>query len=109
MTDAAVLAHSADGAVVVISAGRTTYDMLTKALGNMAKANARVLGIVLNKVPKRGADAGYYGYQYQGNYTATAATVETSATPLVSNDSAMTPADAEPATRPATRRAQRTR
>ncbi len=71
VTDAAVLAHSADGAVIVVSAGRTTYDMLAKALGNMAKTNARVLGIVLNKVPRRGADSSYYGYQYHGEYYAT--------------------------------------
>jgi capsular exopolysaccharide synthesis family protein len=69
VTDAAVLATNADGAVVVVSAGKTTYDMLHKALGNLGKAHARPLGVVLNKVPRRGADATYYGYQYRGDYT----------------------------------------
>ncbi|WP_314505811.1 polysaccharide biosynthesis tyrosine autokinase [uncultured Microbacterium sp.] len=68
VTDAAVLATNADGAIVVVSAGKTTYDMLHKALGNLEKARARPLGVVLNKVPKSGAGAAYYGYQYQGEY-----------------------------------------
>ena len=57
VTDAAVLATNADGAIVVVSAGKTTYDMMHKALGNLEKARARALGVVLNKVPKRGAGA----------------------------------------------------
>jgi capsular exopolysaccharide synthesis family protein len=68
VTDAAVLATAADGALIVVSAGRTTFDMLHKATENLAKANARPLGIVLNRVPRKGA--GYYGYQYQGDYAA---------------------------------------
>ncbi|CAN5591884.1 polysaccharide biosynthesis tyrosine autokinase [soil metagenome] len=70
VTDAAVLATNADGAVVVVSAGKTTYDMMHKALDNLEKARARALGVVLNKVPKRGVGATYYGYQYQGEYKA---------------------------------------
>lgn len=68
VTDAAVLARSADGAVVVVSAGRTTYDVMQRALDNLGKAKARALGVVLNKVPRKGATSGYYGYQYQGDY-----------------------------------------
>lgn len=74
VTDAAVLATNADGAIVVVSAGKTTYDMLHKALDNLEKARARALGVVLNKVPKRGAGATYYGYQYQGEYKTRPAT-----------------------------------
>ncbi len=69
VTDAAVLATHTDGAIVVVSAGKTTYDMMHKALENLDKARARPLGVVLNKVPRKGADASYYGYQYQGEYT----------------------------------------
>jgi len=70
VTDAAVLSTAADGVLLVVSAGRTTYEMMHKALENIGRANGRVLGVVLNKVPKRGADAGYYGYQYRGEYAA---------------------------------------
>ncbi|SFI55992.1 MULTISPECIES: polysaccharide biosynthesis tyrosine autokinase [Microbacterium] len=69
VTDAAVLSTAADGVLLVVSAGRTTYEMMHKALENVAKANGRVLGVVLNKVPKRGSAAAYYGYQYHGSYT----------------------------------------
>lgn len=68
VTDAAVLAHSTDGAIVVATVGRTTYDVLGKALGKLERAGARPLGIVLNRVPRRGSGAAYYGYQYQGEY-----------------------------------------
>ncbi|MDR6867260.1 capsular exopolysaccharide synthesis family protein [Microbacterium resistens] len=68
VTDAAVLAHSADGAIVVATVGKTTYEVLGKALSNLERADARALGIVLNRVPRRGAGAAYYGYQYHGEY-----------------------------------------
>ncbi|GAA3203523.1 polysaccharide biosynthesis tyrosine autokinase [Microbacterium terregens] len=71
VTDAAILANLADGALIVVSAGKTTYDMLHKATANLEKASARALGIVLNRVPKRGAQAMYYGYQYHGEYAST--------------------------------------
>jgi len=65
VTDAAVLATRADGALIVTTAGRTTYDMLQKALENLERANARPLGVVLNKLPRSRAGGGYYGYQYR--------------------------------------------
>jgi len=69
VTDAAVLSASADGVLMVVSAGHTTYDMLQRSLANIERANGRSLGVVLNKVPRRGTDAGYYGYYgYAGGY-----------------------------------------
>ena len=68
VTDAAVLAHSADGAVIVGTIGKTTFEVLGKAIGNLERAGARALGLVLNRVPKRGSGAAYYGYQYHGEY-----------------------------------------
>lgn len=68
VADAAVIASWADGAVLVVTAGRTTDDMLTRASENIAKTRGRLLGIVLNRVPLRGADSGYYGSQYAGYY-----------------------------------------
>ncbi|GAA5035520.1 polysaccharide biosynthesis tyrosine autokinase [Microbacterium fluvii] len=69
VTDAAVLSTAADGMLLVVSAGRTTYEIMQKALGNIDRVGGRVLGVVLNKVPRRGAGAAYYGYQYRGYYT----------------------------------------
>ncbi|MDZ5146137.1 polysaccharide biosynthesis tyrosine autokinase [Microbacterium testaceum] len=68
VADAAVIASWADGALLVITAGRTTDDMLRHASENLAKTKGRLLGVVLNRVPRRGADSGYYGKQYAGGY-----------------------------------------
>ncbi len=68
VTDAAVLANRADGAIVVATVGKTTYEVLGKALANLERAGARPLGIVMNRVPRKGSGAAYYGYQYHGDY-----------------------------------------
>jgi capsular exopolysaccharide synthesis family protein len=71
VTDGAVLTHQADGALVVVTLRKTTYDLLEKALDTLRKARGRPLGIVLNKVPLRGADATAYSYEYRRDYTST--------------------------------------
>lgn len=68
VTDAAVLSTRADGALVVVRTGSTTYEMLEIALGNLEKAKGKVLGVVLNRVPTSGTGKAYYGYQYTGDY-----------------------------------------
>jgi len=68
VTDAASLTTAADGAIIVLTAGKTTYEMLEKARTNLDRAHARTLGIVVNRVPRSGAQAVYYGYQYKGDY-----------------------------------------
>jgi capsular exopolysaccharide synthesis family protein len=61
VTDAAVLAASTDGAIVVTEAGKTRLDELARAVAHIADVQARTLGVVLNKVPKTSVDASYYG------------------------------------------------
>lgn len=68
VTDASVLTHRADGAVIVAAVGRTTIDALTKAQQNLERADGKALGVVLNRVPRKGAGAAYYGFQYTGAY-----------------------------------------
>ncbi len=68
VTDGAVLAHQADGALLVISVGKTTYDLVDKSLDTLAKARGRALGVVLNRAPLRGADATPYSYDYRREY-----------------------------------------
>ncbi len=70
VTDAAVLSTRADGALLVVSTGRTTFDQLDAALDLMEKAKAKTLGVVLNRVPTSGSGAVRYGYQYSGDYYA---------------------------------------
>ncbi len=62
VTDSAILAARTDGAIVVISAGKTHIDELGKALTNIRKVNGKTLGVIINRVPIKGADRGQYGY-----------------------------------------------
>jgi capsular exopolysaccharide synthesis family protein len=64
VTDAAVLTAITDGAFVVISSGKTLDTELAAALGHLQTVNGRALGIILNRISKRGPDTGYY----QSNY-----------------------------------------
>ena len=68
VTDAAVLTHQADGALLVVSIGKTTYDLVDRALDTLDKARGRALGIVLNKVPLRGIHSSPYSYEYRREY-----------------------------------------
>ena len=71
VTDAAVVAHAADGAFVVVSAGRTLDTELATALGHLRTVNARALGVILNRVSKRTVGAGNYGHYGYGAYEQT--------------------------------------
>lgn len=66
VTDAAVLTHSADGAIIVVGVGRTTIEMLRKAISTLERVGGRALGVVLNRVPKSGGS--YHDYRYTGSY-----------------------------------------
>jgi hypothetical protein len=58
-----------DGAILVVRHGRTTKDQLTRAVASLQAVEARLLGTVLNRVPRKGPDAGYYGYAYRSYVT----------------------------------------
>lgn len=65
VTDAALLATRADGAVVVVSHGRTTRDQLSTAIDRLTSVGATTLGIVVNLTPAKKAGGSYgYGYGY---------------------------------------------
>lgn len=51
VTDASVVAHLADGAVVVVRHGRTTAHQFSRSVASLESAQARVLGAVFNRVP----------------------------------------------------------
>lgn len=64
VTDAAVLAAAADGALVISRFGKTKRDHLAHAVGNLRNVEARILGAILTMTPTRGIasyDYGYYG------------------------------------------------
>ena len=68
-SDAAIISRIADGALVVVRAGRTEKSALQTAVQQLTTVGARVLGTVLNdpdaEVPKY---ARYYGYYYNNYY-----------------------------------------
>ena len=57
VTDAAVLSTIAGGTVIVVGAGRVDRDHLAKSLQSLDAVNAPVMGLVLNLIPTKGADA----------------------------------------------------
>ena len=65
VTDAAILASLADGTVFVIDAGRTRRGAIRSGREALAKSGARVLGVVLNRLPER-SSGGFYYYEAYG-------------------------------------------
>jgi len=64
VTDAAVLSTIAGGTVMVVGAGVVNRDHLAKSLQTLDAVKGRVLGLVLNMLPTKGADA--YSYYSEG-------------------------------------------
>lgn len=69
VTDAAVLAPSIDGVLLVVRPGKTRATALRQTLEQLNQVNAKVLGVVLNGVVSRGSYYGYH-YKYYRNYAA---------------------------------------
>ena len=64
VTDGAVLTAAADGALVVVTAGRTLDTQLRGALASLHAVQGHTLGVVLNRVSPRSTNAGYYSGSY---------------------------------------------
>lgn len=62
VTDAAVLSQHVGGVVVVVGAQKLRTMDLEKSLGALAMVGSNLLGIVLNRLPSKGADS--YSYTY---------------------------------------------
>jgi polysaccharide biosynthesis transport protein len=63
VSDPLLLASLVDGVAIVVQAGMTDRKLVSDAAQQLTRANANLLGAVLNKVkPKTG---GYYKYQYK--------------------------------------------
>lgn len=66
VTDAAVVAANADGAVVVVRYGKTKRQQVATAIASLQSVDARILGCVLTMSPAKGVDSymDYDGYGY---------------------------------------------
>jgi capsular exopolysaccharide synthesis family protein len=65
MIDAALVATVADGTIMLIEHNTIDYNKALKVKEQLEKANARILGVVLNKIPRKEfRDYYYYDYSY---------------------------------------------
>ncbi len=65
VTDAALLAAQADGAIVVVRHGKTSREQLRHALDRVEAVDAKIAGVVMNQTPAKKSSSGYgYGYGY---------------------------------------------
>jgi len=69
VTDAAVLAPTLDGVLLVVRPGKTRASALRLTLEQFQQVNAHVLGVVLNDIDLRGQPYAYH-YHYYRNYSA---------------------------------------
>ncbi|MGW0232032.1 polysaccharide biosynthesis tyrosine autokinase [Actinopolymorpha singaporensis] len=66
VTDGALLAAQAHGALLVVRFGMTTRDQVRGSVERLNSVHARLVGTVLNRCPQRGTAESYgYGYGYQ--------------------------------------------
>jgi Mrp family chromosome partitioning ATPase len=80
-TDANVLMTKADGALLVVRAGKTRYNLVDKLLEQIPKD--RMMGIVLNRAEEQPDSTSYY---YQHRYYNRDRRVKTAATPPLPAD-----------------------
>ncbi|PND57594.1 protein tyrosine kinase [Mycobacterium sp. ENV421] len=66
VTDGAILAANADGALVVARSGQTKREHLSHAVGSLTDVGATILGAVFTMVPTRGGQASSYNYYNYG-------------------------------------------
>ncbi|GEM_PF-357841 len=65
VTDPVIISNKTDGVILVTSAGKTPYDLITKVLKQLNEVTAPITGIVLNRFNSK--QSGYY-YNHYGDY-----------------------------------------
>ena len=72
VTDAMILASKVSGVLMVVRPGHTRQSLAKTAMEHIKLVGARVVGVVLNRIPLRGADYyagnGYLQTYYSGSY-----------------------------------------
>ena len=66
VTDAAVLSNIVDGVLLVSALGQTDIEIIKRSKELLQKANANIIGVVLNKIPIDNKT--YYKYSYYQYY-----------------------------------------
>jgi capsular exopolysaccharide synthesis family protein len=68
VTDAVILSTMVDGVILVVQGGKSTREVVRRARMELAAANAKVFGVVLNNIDlkREGYDDYYYDRYYSG-------------------------------------------
>ena len=69
VTDSAVLAPRVDGVVIVAAYGQVTFEAAGNVKALLERVNARILGVILNRIPVSEAGGGYYYYYEEDSPT----------------------------------------
>ena len=64
VTDALVLSQIVDGVILVINTGSTRNGEVVQAKAQLDQVGARIIGVVLNRVPTGRGRYSYYYYQH---------------------------------------------
>lgn len=62
VTDAQIVAAQSDGVVLVVDSGKVKKETAAKAKASLDHVKAKVIGVVLNNVPRERSDSYYYEY-----------------------------------------------
>ena len=68
VTDSMILSNLVDGVIFVVQGGRTSKDIVRRALNKLKAVNAPLLGAVLNNVDLDSRTYGQYYYRYYRQY-----------------------------------------
>jgi capsular exopolysaccharide synthesis family protein len=68
VTDAALLASQADGAILIVRHGKTTADQVRAASERLTAVGSAPAGVIFNMTPVKGGGAYGYGYGYGYGY-----------------------------------------
>ena len=66
--DTAILSTSVDGVILVVLGGKTPRETLQHAKEVLHQVNAKILGVVINRIDIQRSDYGYYYYRYHYYY-----------------------------------------
>ncbi|MCV7359260.1 tyrosine-protein kinase domain-containing protein [Mycolicibacterium fluoranthenivorans] len=66
VTDSAILAANADGALIMVRYGQTKREQLAQAVETLHGVGATLLGAVFTMIPSKGSGAYAYSYSYYG-------------------------------------------
>ncbi len=66
--DSIILSTFVDGIIFVVLSGKTPRETLQRAKEMLQQVNAKILGVIINRVDIHRSDYGYYYYRYQHYY-----------------------------------------